>query len=219
MNDDSRMRSWERRTTVPLFVASLLFLTSYAVRVLDTGLSPFWDRFWLIVTGVTWACFLVDYGVRLRLSGRGLRFVATHPLDAVVLALPLLRPLRMVQMYNVMKQRHQEPVLRLYARVITYASLTALLLGFAASLAVYRAERGAPGASILTFGDAVWWACSTLTTTGYGDAVPVTPTGRIVAVVLMACGLALLGAVTGSFSSWLLQTFARPGDERRPPKR
>ncbi|MFG2192235.1 potassium channel family protein [Streptomyces sp. NPDC048639] len=218
MNDDSRLRSWERRTTLPLFVISLLFLTSYAVRVLDSGLSPFWDKFWLVVTGAAWATFVIDYGVRLLLSGRGLRFVPTHPLDAVIVVLPLLRPLRMVQVYNVMKERHEEPVLSLYARVITYASMTALLLGFASSLAVYQAERGAPGASIRTFGDAVWWACSTLTTTGYGDAVPVTPQGRTIAVLLMACGLALLGAVTGSFSSWLLQSFARP-NERRPPER
>jgi len=33
---------------------------------------------------------------------------------------------------------------------------------------------------------------------------------------MMAGGLALLGAVTGSFSSWLLQVFSREGDERPP---
>jgi voltage-gated potassium channel len=37
----------------------------------------------------------------------------------------------------------------------------------------------------------------------------VTVVGRLIAVGLMGCGLALLGAVTGSFSSWLVQTFAR----------
>jgi voltage-gated potassium channel len=42
--------------------------------------------------------------------------------------------------------------------------------------------------------------------------------GRVIAVVVMGCGLALLGAVTGSFSSWLLQTFTLR-DEERPPAR
>ena len=62
-------------------------------------------------------------------------------------------------------------------------------------------------------------AAATLATVGYGDVVPVTVPGRLIAVVLMGCGLALLGAVTGSFSSYLMQRFARAGDDVGPPGR
>lgn len=147
--------------------------------------------------------------MRFRLSGLGRRFVRAHWLDTVVLLLPLLRPLRLVQVYTAVQKRREQPRLSLYARVMSYASLTAVLLGVSAALAVYHQEHDAPGASIRTFGDSVWWACATLTTVGYGDAVPVTFGGRVVAVGLMACGLALLGAVTGAFSSWLVQVFRR----------
>lgn len=85
------------------------------------------------------------------------------------------------------------------------------------ALAVYNCEHSAPGATIRTFGDSVWWAAATLSTVGYGDVTPVTPWGRVIAVAMMGCGIALLGAVTGSFSSWLLQVFARE-DEKRPPE-
>lgn len=85
------------------------------------------------------------------------------------------------------------------------------LLGFAGSLAVYQAERSAPQATIRTFGDSLWWTRETLATVGHGDAVPVTTEGRFIAVGLMACGPALLGVVTGSFSSMLLQRFALEG--------
>lgn len=214
----SRLTSWEKRTEVPLFVASLLFLAGYAVRVLAPHDTQPWRDLALALVGATWLLFLVDYAVRIRLDGRGVRFVHTHWLDTLVLLLPLLRPLRVVRLYNAVQDRRDRPRLDLYARVMAYAGISSLLLGFAASLAVYSQERDAPDATIRTFGDAAWWACETLTTVGYGDVTPVTPGGRTVAALLMVCGLALLGAVTGSFSSWLLQVFTR-GDEKRPPER
>jgi voltage-gated potassium channel len=209
---------WEQRAEIPLAVASLAFLAAYAVHVLATGLADVWRDLCLAVTLTAWALFAVDYGVRWRLSGQRLRFVRTHWLDTLVVLLPLLRPLRIVRLYEAVQRRRGRPRLSLHARVITYAGVSTALLGFAGALAVYAQERGVPGASMRTFGDAVWWTCATLTTVGYGDVAPVTAGGRVVAVGLMACGLALLGAVTGSFSSWLVQLFSQQ-DEDGPPGR
>lgn len=221
MDDDSPQARWERRSEVPLGVASLLFLFFYAVLVLAHDLPEAWRDTCLVALLATWALFAVDFAVRWRLSGQRLRFVRTHWLDSVVLVLPLLRPLRIVKVYEAVQRRHGQPRFTLHARVITYATLSVMLLGFAGALAVYQQERTAPGATIRTFGDSVWWVCSTLSTVGYGDVAPVTPWGRVIATGLMACGLALLGAVTGSFSSWLLQVFAREDetdrDRERPP--
>jgi voltage-gated potassium channel len=217
MDDDSPTARWERRTEVPLGAASLLFLAAYAVHVLAHGLPQGGRDVCLTVIAVTWAAFLLDYLVLWRLSGQGLGFVHRHLLDTVVLVLPLLRPLRVVKLYDAVLRRRGEPRLPLYARVMFYAGIAVLLLGFAGALAVYQAEYQAPHATIVTFGDSVWWAASTLSTVGYGDVTPVTPRGRVIAVVMMTCGLALLGAVTGSFSSWLLQVFAREGDTEKPP--
>ncbi|MBC7269080.1 MAG: two pore domain potassium channel family protein [Streptomyces sp.] len=217
MDHDSREARWERRTDGLLTAASLLFLATYAVRVLaEPSLSEPGRITCDAAMLAAWAVFAVDYGVRWRYSGQRLRFVRTHPLDTLVVILPLLRPLRFVKTYERVKRRRGQPRLPLYGRVIFYAGTSALLLGFASALAVYRQERGAPGANIRTFGDALWWACSTLSTVGYGDATPVTPIGRVIAAVMMAGGLALLGAVTGSFSSWLLQVFSREDDDRPP---
>ncbi|MET9115550.1 ion channel [Streptomyces longwoodensis] len=216
MDQDSRQTRWEQRTEVPLGIASLIFLGTYALHVLAPGMPTVWHDVCVTLTVGTWALFGLDYAVRWRLSGRRLGFVRTHWLDTLVVALPLLRPVRIVRLYEAVQRRHGEPRLSLHARVITYAGVSTALLGFAGALAVYQHERGAPGATIKTFGDSVWWACSTLATVGYGDVTPVTPVGRLVAVGLMACGLALLGAVTGSFSSWLIQVFSREEDERPP---
>jgi voltage-gated potassium channel len=43
----------------------------------------------------------------------------------------------------------------------------------------------------------MWWAVVTLTTVGYGDAVPVTVLGRMIAAMVMICGLGVFGLWTG----------------------
>ncbi|MFG2787809.1 potassium channel family protein [Streptomyces sp. NPDC048419] len=216
MDDDTRRARWEQRTELPLAVASLAFLAAYAVRVLAPGLTDPVQDLALAVLLASWVLFVLNYAVLWRLSGQRLIFVRKHPLDTLVVILPLLRPLRVVKVYEAVQRRHGKPRLPLHARVIAYSGLATILLGFAGALAVYQQERGAPGASMKTFGDAVWWACETLTTVGYGDITPVTALGRLIAVGMMAIGLALLGAVTGTFASWLLQVFSREDDERPP---
>jgi len=47
-----------------------------------------------------------------------------------------------------------------------------------------------------TFGDACWWALQTVSTVGYGDTVPVTSGGRIIAGALMLLGVAFVPAIT-----------------------
>ncbi|MER6675851.1 potassium channel family protein [Streptomyces sp. NPDC000983] len=217
MDDDSPYIRWEQRSEIPLFLASLLFLASYAARVLAVSMPVFWKDVCAYTMLALWLLFGVDYVVRWRLSGQHFpHFVRTHFLHTVVVLLPLLRPLRIVPLYDVIQRRQGEPRLSLHARVISYASLSTVLLGFAGALAVFQQERGAPGADMTSFGDALWWAAATLSTVGYGDIVPVTAGGRAIAMGMMAGGLALLGAVTGSFSSWLLQIFSRESDKRPP---
>ncbi|MFD1530749.1 potassium channel family protein, partial [Pseudonocardia aurantiaca] len=76
---------------------------------------------------------------------------------------------------------------------------------------VLDAERGAPDASITTFGEAVWWTLTTISTVGYGDRYPVTIEGRTVAASLMVTGIALLGVVTASIAAWFVETVRRTG--------
>jgi voltage-gated potassium channel len=45
-----------------------------------------------------------------------------------------------------------------------------------------------------------------MTTVGYGDRYPVTSAGRMVAFALMIGGIALLGTVTATLASWLVET-------------
>lgn len=77
------------------------------------------------------------------------------------------------------------------------------------------AERGNPGAQIQSFGDALWWAVVSTTTVGYGDLVPTTDAGRMIAFGLMLAGIALLGAVTATLASWLMEKVEEGHEETR----
>ena len=53
--------------------------------------------------------------------------------------------------------------------------------------------------------DGIWWAWVTITTVGYGDIVPETPMGKIVASVIMLLGLGLFAMLTASFAAFFLR--------------
>lgn len=53
--------------------------------------------------------------------------------------------------------------------------------------------------------NAVWWGMVTVTTVGYGDFFPVTAGGRLVALVLMIVGVALIGTFAATLSSFLVE--------------
>src|SRR5215211_1743840 len=55
-----------------------------------------------------------------------------------------------------------------------------------------------------TFGQALWWAVSTVSTVGYGDYVPESAAGRLIGSVLMLTGLALIPIITSVVVSILV---------------
>jgi len=55
--------------------------------------------------------------------------------------------------------------------------------------------------SFPSLGSGLWWAVQTVTTVGYGDVVPLTPAGRILAALVMLLGVGFLTVVTASITS------------------
>ena len=50
-------------------------------------------------------------------------------------------------------------------------------------------------------GSGLWWAAQTVTTVGYGDNVPMTLAGRVVAVLVMLLGIGFLTVITAAITS------------------
>ncbi len=204
MSTQPRLQRWERLSEWPLTAAALVFLVAYAWPILNPGLDGDVAETLRLVTWTAWALFVVDYVVRLALATDRGRFFIHNIFDLLVVALPLLRPLRLLRLLTLLHVLNRHVAGSLRGRVVTYVVGATTLVLFIASLAILEAERGKPDANIETFGDALWWSASTVTTVGYGDQFPVTASGRLVAVTLMLCGIALIGVVTATFASWLL---------------
>jgi voltage-gated potassium channel len=197
---------WNTIWEWPLTCAAVAFLAIYTWQVLSDHQGPS-EALGVILT-VTWAMFAVDYVGRLYFAQRRWSWFVRHLLDLAIVVLPILRPLRLVRLVILLAVFQRFAGRSLRGRVVVYVAGSTVMLVFVAALAVLDAERTEPAATILTFGDALWWACSTITTVGYGDMSPVSLTGRCVAVALMLGGIALLGTVTATLASWIVQRVA-----------
>lgn len=199
--------SWRRHTEWPLAAAAIFFLAIYSVQVItqpDHALAQMLEA----LTWTIWAVFLIDYVVNLWLAPqRGSWFV--HNLhELLIVVLPMLRPLRLLRLITLLRALNRAGGNALRGRILMYVLASAAVLSYAAALAVLDIERGDADANITTLGDALWWAMTTITTVGYGDHYPVTDTGRLIAAALMIGGIAVLGVVTASLASWLVENVA-----------
>jgi voltage-gated potassium channel len=172
------------------------------------------------IDAVLWVClafFVFEWVVRLRhavLTQRGLAYMVSGRglLDAIAaMAIPLalilganLKSAWLLGVFWILKVVPGIPGLRQLRRVLVLESgpllsvlVIFLMVLFIASVAVHYLERDVQPATFGSVPAALWWAIATLTTVGYGDVVPITPLGRLVAAFVMICGLGVFGLWTG----------------------
>jgi voltage-gated potassium channel len=207
MNTEVKLQRWERHAEWPLAAAALLFLGLFSEQVLARPQGHEAHLLW-IVSWAIWGLFVLDYVVRLCLASDRWRWFLHHLLDFAIVALPLLRPLRLLRLLVLIEVLQKAVGDAFRGRIVVYTVSGVLLLIYTASLAVFDEERYQHGATINSFGKAIWWSITTVTTVGYGDVYPVTDAGRIIAVLLMIGGISLVGVVTAALASWIIQSVA-----------
>jgi len=94
-------------------------------------------------------------------------------------------------------------------RVIPYLAVVTVIvtLGSAVFVEVFSPN------SFDSFEGALWWAAQTVTTVGYGDVVPQTSGGRLVAVVVMVFGVAAVSLTTAIVTSGFVARAQRVPNE------
>jgi voltage-gated potassium channel len=173
---------------------------------------------WLIAC--LWCClayFAIECAMRARIAirarlARRYFFSPSGVVDiAAVVAVPIallcgVTPATALLLASlwILKLAQNSPALAQIGRVFILeskplASVFALFLMilFLSSAAMFVVERGSQPGAFGTMPQALWWAIVTLTTTGYGDEVPITQLGRLLGSVVMICGIATFGLSTG----------------------
>jgi voltage-gated potassium channel len=195
----------ERRLVSALGV---VFLVVYALPIINPGLPRDAIDGMRAAEYAIWAVYAVEFVRSWRAAPDKHEYLAGHWVDAVAVVLPMLRPLRAALAVAALKSFTVRFARSRRQRVITNLASVAIVVWFVAGLAVTEAERGVPGATITHIGAGWWWALTTMTTTGYGDVVPVTVEGQLVAGVLMILGVAILGTVAAVTASYFYQAIS-----------
>lgn len=130
--------------------------------------------------------------------------VAALPVPIALLAGASSGNARLLAALWVLKLARHTPAIGLFGRVVRNErrALVGVMVGFVMALVLaatlaYLAERGEQPETFGSIPGALWWAIATLTTTGYGDQVPVTVPGRMLAGVVMICGIATFALCAG----------------------
>ena len=147
------------------------------------------------------------------LRARWRYIVSTNGLIDLVSVLPFwlafaapseLRIVLLFRMVRFLKLARYSPALRsllealyserraLFGCVVILAGATLITAAF-----IHLAEREVQPEKFGTIPDAMWWSIVTLGTIGYGDVVPVTPLGKVIAAITILCGLVMVALPVG----------------------
>lgn len=191
------------------------------------------DGVFSVIDKATCVVFIIDYILRwitadYRGKRSGVAAFASYPFTPMAIidllsilpslsiispAFKVLRVSRLFKIFRVFKFiRYYEP-LRIMLAVIKKEGKTLLaVLLFAVfyilicALVMYNVE-SAPAFS--TFFDAVYWACCTLTTVGYGDIYPISDLGRAFSMISAMVGIALIALPSGIITSGYMDELRR----------
>ena len=210
---DPRVEAWTRRTELPLAMAALVFLGVYAAPIINPDLPLSVIEWCNWIGNTVWLIFAIDYVIKLIIARHKWVFIRYNLFDLMIVVIPFFQPLRLLRLVFLLRLLNRQAGESLRGRIASYVTGAGAMVVFVGALAVLDVERNLPNSQITNFGDALWWSIVTITTVGYGDIVPIGTTGRIVATGLMIFGITILGTVTATLASWLVERVSEASDE------
>ena len=181
-----------------------VFLVEYGVRLWVVPESPFYEQETPRKARLNWAVSLPGL-IHLLAITPALMFLAGYTITGADAA-------SVFCILWILKLGLHAPAFSTLARVVSNerAPITSVLILFAillmmAATAAHMLEAEKQPEQFGSLPGTMWWAVVTLTTTGYGDVVPVTAAGRVVGAMLMIAGIAVLALMTGILATGFAQ--------------
>lgn len=217
------------------FLAALILVNAVTVAVASLpGLDPAWTRALRAFETVSTGLFIIEYVGRVwscvelpRLSrpfaGRLRYTVQTlSVLDLLAIVtywtpwdMRFLRVVRLVRLLKILHLHEFEAALERLAvslarrreLLLVSVSLMAMFVYLAASL-LYEIERARQPEVFSSIPATLWWASVTFNTIGYGDMVPLTPLGRLVAALVSVFGVGVFALPTAIVIAAIIESSA-----------
>ena len=222
-------------------VALLVLIISSIVVVMLDSIKSYHNEYGRIFNMMEWiftGLFTLEYILRLISIKRPFRYVISFfgfiDLLAIIpsylsiffagaQSLLVLRALRLLRVFRIFKLTHfltemefLKTALTTSLKKITIFMLVVLTLVIILGSIMYLVENGENG--FISIPDSIYWAIVTITTVGYGDIAPVTPTGKFIASIMMFIGYGIIAVPTGIITTEMANAARRskPGHETCP---
>lgn len=209
----------DRYSDVPLALASIVLVLLAVIEASGELRAP-WSSRVAALASALWSLFVIEFVVKLVLAPVKRTYLRRHWLDALIVLLPVLRVLRVL---GLLRAARTLPLLRLLIfggqgsgaaiellrrRRLGQLALISLLVILLGAALAFLLEGGTPGGNIRTFGDALWWSATLVTTVG-SERYPVTTSGRFLGFLLMLYAVAVFTYFTAALASVFIGTDAR----------
>lgn len=212
----------------PLAVLALISLALLVAELTGAGVGS-WDG-WIVEAQLPISLiFFVAFVFELAIAPSKLRYLRSNWLTAIAVFLPFLRIFRAARALRLLRGARALRGLSV-VRVVTglnrstralgrfleenffgYVLLLTALITITSAAGVFYLERTNSEANITTFGDALWFAATVVTTIN-SPHEPVTLEGRILAFLLRIFGLAVIGYLTATIAVFLIGRYPRGGE-------
>ncbi|WP_165246938.1 ion transporter [Adlercreutzia sp. ZJ141] len=202
----------ERSFVLALSVASTaLFGVEYVLRLWTADIA--YPEYGAVRSRVRYARSLM--GIIDLLSFLPMLLVWAHPeLAALSDAVRVIRLVRLVKLTRYMLgMKTIGRVITKCSRELIAAFMVMGLLWVASSVLMYEAEHAVQPEQFDSVFTGLYWAMTTMTTTGYGDLAPITPLGRLIGVVVMALSIGVVAIPAGIFSAGFVAEFRTRDDQ------